>query len=126
MRDERFGSIFLAPTVLNSIGMVAVSTSRVVIEMLRSHSSSRWRSTFFPCTPILAMVPAGATSFWHSSKVAGIPPLDGGVDAALAGHLHDRFQCLAVGAVDGRRGAEAPATSRRLSSRSIMMISAGE
>ena len=33
--------------------------------------------------------------------------LDGGVDAALAGHLHDRLHGLAVGAVDGRRGAEA-------------------
>ena len=33
--------------------------------------------------------------------------LDGGIDAALAGQLHDRLQGLAVGAVDGRRGAEA-------------------
>ena len=33
--------------------------------------------------------------------------LDRGIDAALAGHLHDRLGGLAVGAVDGRRGAEA-------------------
>jgi hypothetical protein len=33
--------------------------------------------------------------------------LHGGVDTALAGHLHDRLQGLAVGAVDGCRGAEA-------------------
>ena len=40
---------------LKSIGIVAVSTSRVVMEMLRSQRLSRWRSTFLPCTPILAI-----------------------------------------------------------------------
>ena len=33
--------------------------------------------------------------------------LDGGVDAAVAGHLHDLLDGLAVVAVDGRGGAEA-------------------
>src|SRR5450759_3224360 len=33
--------------------------------------------------------------------------LDGGIDAALVGHFHDRLQGLAVGAVDRRRGTEA-------------------
>src|SRR5664280_1061984 len=33
--------------------------------------------------------------------------LDSSIDAAFAGHLHDRLQGLAVGAVDDRRGAEA-------------------
>lgn len=34
--------------------------------------------------------------------------LYGGIDAALAGHRHDRLQCLPIGAVDGCRSAEAP------------------
>ena len=59
--------------MLSSIGVLTVSTSRVVMVMLRSHRRSRWRSTFVPCTPILAMVPPGATIFSQSSKVAGMP-----------------------------------------------------
>ena len=33
--------------------------------------------------------------------------LDGGVDTAVAGHLHDRLHGVAVAAVDARGGAEA-------------------
>jgi hypothetical protein len=39
----------------------AVSTSPVVIAMLRSHKRSRCKSAFTPWTPILAMMPPGAT-----------------------------------------------------------------
>src|SRR3546814_10694211 len=43
-------------TVLRSIGVLTVSTRRVVIVTLRDQSSSRWRSTFVPCTPTLATI----------------------------------------------------------------------
>ena len=94
--------------MLSSIGVLTVSTSRVVMVMLRSHRLSRWRSTFVPCTPILAMVPPGGDDFLaHLERGRNAHRLDGRVDAALAGHLHDRLHGLAVGAVDGRRRAEA-------------------
>ena len=75
--------------MLSSIGVLTVSTSRVVMVMLRSHRFSRWRSTFVPCTPILAMVPPGATIFSHKlERGRDAHRLDGGVHAAPSGHLH--------------------------------------
>ena len=54
------------------------------------------------------MVPPGATiCLAELEGRRNADRLDGGVDAALAGHLHDRLRGLAVGAVDGRGRAEA-------------------
>ena len=53
------------------------------------------------------MWPPAVTIFSHNSNVAGNAHcFDGGIDAALAGHLHDGFRSLAIAAVDGRGGAE--------------------
>src|ERR1700676_3137830 len=70
---RRLGSIFCARTTLRSIAVLTVSTSRVVMLMLRSQRRSRWSETGFPCTPMLAMCPPGATRCSHSSNVEGIP-----------------------------------------------------
>ena len=111
-------STFPIRTVCSS-GVVAVSTSLVVIEILRSHRVSRCRSTFVPCTPTLAIMPPGAMMF-AKSKVAESHRFDRGIDSAPARHLLDGFDGLAVRLLTRGR-PEALGGSRRLSSRSIMM-----
>jgi hypothetical protein len=61
MRDELFGIDPMRLHGLKKHRRGAVSTSPVVIAMLRSHKRSRCKSAFTPWTPILAMMPPGAT-----------------------------------------------------------------
>ena len=60
-------------TTFSSIGVVTVSTSRVVSEIFVSQSFSRCSSTGLPWTPTLAMCPPAATMSWQISKVPGTP-----------------------------------------------------
>src|ERR1700730_13927565 len=92
--------------MLRSIGVLTVSTNRVVMVILRSHRYSRWSDTFVPCTPILAIVPPGATIFSHEGD-RDAHRLDSGVNPGLASHPHDRLRGFSVGAVYGRGGAQA-------------------
>src|ERR1700722_14066626 len=122
-----FGSILFDRRLLSSIGVLTVSTRRVVMVILRSHKFSRWRSTLVPCTPMLAMTPPGATIFSQSSKVVGTPTASIAVSTPrppvifmiVSTALPSVLFTTAV--APNRR-----ATSRRLLSRSIMIISAGE
>lgn len=80
-----------------------------------------------PCTPMLAMMPAGPTSSWQSRKVASTPTASIAVST-----LRPPVRMLTV--LDAVPYAMliiwvAPncrASPRRLSPRSIMMVSAGE
>lgn len=124
---SNFGSILLEATILKSVGMVTVSTIRVVMEILRSHNFSRWRSTFIPFTPTLAIVPPGVIICSHNSKVQGIPTTSMAVSTPrlLVNFKIVSFDlpsALLIALVAPKRLA----TSSRLSSKSIIMISAGE
>jgi hypothetical protein len=73
MGDELLGIDALDCTVLSSIGMDTVSTSRVVIVMLCDQRRSRCGSALTPWTPTLAMVPPAVTMSSHRVNVAGMP-----------------------------------------------------
>jgi hypothetical protein len=97
---RRLGSIFRDCTVFSSIGVVTVSTSRVVMVMLRDQSVSRWIDLVAVhadvgdhpagCNQLLAQQERGR----HTHR------LDGGIDAASSGQCLDRVEGLAVAAVD--------------------------
>ena len=80
-----------------------------------------------PWTPILAMVPPSSDEFFAQLESGrNADRFDSGVDAASGGHFHDRLHRLAIVLLIPAVAPKRFATSRRLSSRSTMMISAGE
>jgi len=71
-------SSFLDCTFLKSIGVVTVSTSRVVMVIFLDHKVSSYNSTLLPCTPMLAMHPPGGDNGlaqfkgrWHANRFNG-------------------------------------------------------
>src|SRR5262249_44097110 len=121
------GSSVPAASILRSIGVVTVSTRRVVSVMFCDQSRSRCSSTLFAKTPMLAMCPPAATTAWQMSKAAGTPT------ASMATST-PRSPVRSI----TRRPASAPppwtawvapsrcAVSRRLPSRATPIASLGE
>ena len=88
--------------------MVTVSTSRVVMEMLRSHKLLQMEIDLLAVHADIGDDAARRDDlFAQLESGRNANRFDGGIDAAAAGHLHDRLDGLAVRAVDGRGGAEA-------------------
>jgi hypothetical protein len=114
-------------TFRRSIGVVTVSTSRVVIVTLCDQSFSSLSDTGLPCTPTFATCPPAVTMSWQTSKVAGIPTASIATSTpfrpvsaitrstALPSELFTT--CVAPNCL---------ATSSRFASRSTMMSSDGE
>src|ERR1700689_4852247 len=64
-------------------------------------------SHFLSMHPDIGDVAAGRDDFFtHLEGGRNAHRLDGGVDTAIAGHLHDRLHGLAIGTVDASGGAE--------------------
>jgi hypothetical protein len=116
-----------AVTFLSSIGVVRVSTSPVVMVTLWSQSFSSFSETLLPCTPTFATCPPAATMSWHSSKVWGMPTASMATSTPFPPVSAMTFSTAFPSPLFTRLVAPSCfATSSRLSSRSIMMSSAGE
>ena len=114
-------------TTLSSMGVVTVSTSRVVRVMLCAQSRSSWSCTGLPWTPTLAMRPPGATIDWQMSKVAGIPTAS--IATSTPAPPVSAITLSTAFPSELSTSLVAPnerATLRRFESRSTTMISAGE
>ena len=94
-------------TVFSSIGVVTVSTSRVVMVMFCDHKPLKVQIGLHAMNADIGDGAARRDNvFANHERRRNADRFDRGIDAAAAGHFHDLLGRLAIAAVDGRRGAK--------------------